>query len=166
VKRCLRIFFVWAPTFGEQLSKFDYVKEWETDLLIVEPGNSYESSTVLDRNWRAKLDDFLLNDKHLRLGILHFPWGNQPVANERTETIKLWANEATNGGRIAYMRQDDIIFDGLQGRATFHFACGLSQVNVKNDVIQAAEPCTDRQDTNQIRALTTVLFDAFIEKDE
>lgn len=164
VKRCLRIFFVWAPTFLDQRNKFHYVKEWETDLLIVEPGNSYESSTIIDQQWMADLNAQLATNLYLRLGILHFPWGNQP-AEKRTEAIKSWVNTSSYGDRMAYMRQDEIIFEpALQARATFHFACGLGRVNVVNDKIGAAEPCTDRQDYSQIRALTTVLFDAFLDK--
>jgi hypothetical protein len=43
VRRCLRIFFVWAPLFREQLNTFHFVREWETDLLIVEPGTSHHN---------------------------------------------------------------------------------------------------------------------------
>ena len=161
VERCLRIFFVWAPLFQEQLNTFHHVKEWETDLLIVEPGNSYEHTAILSDEWKIELDNMLQEDEDLRLGILHFPWGNHP-AKERTEALKEWVSSSSHADRMAYMRQDDITFTpGLQGQATFHFACGLSQVNVKNDKIDAAEPCTDRMDTSQIRALTTVLFGAF-----
>ena len=164
VKRCLRIFFVWAPKFLDQRNKFRYVKHWETDLLIVEPGNSYESRTIIDQHWMADLNRQLASNPHIRIGILHFPWGQQP-AEKRTEAIRLWVNNSSFGDRIAYMRQDEIIFEpALQGRATFHFACGLGRVNVVNDIIEAAEPCTDRQDYSQIRALTTVLFDAFLDK--
>ncbi|KAL7503031.1 hypothetical protein ACHAXN_002697 [Cyclotella atomus] len=65
VRRCLRIFFVWAPLFREQLNTFHFVREWETDLLIVEPGNSYESTAILDENWKAELDKLLVEDKKL-----------------------------------------------------------------------------------------------------
>ena len=161
VKRCLRIFFVWAPLFQEQLSKFHYVKEWETDLLIVEPGNAYEHSTILDQSWKEKLDELLVETKDLRLGVLHWTWGKAPH-KDRMNAIKLWFNNSSYKDRVAYMRQDDIIFDSLQGTATFHFACSLQQNDVRNDMIAAAEPCTDRADTSFIRALTTVLFDAFL----
>ena len=166
VKRCLRIFFVWAPTMGEQYSKFSLVPWWETDLLIVEPGNGYDRSNTIDENWRLKLDELLDKDKHLRLGILHWTWRNgRSRMRLRTESVNLWVNGSSNADRIAYLRQDAISFEpGLQRKTIFHSACMLSKVNVSNDKIDAAEPCTDRSDYSHIRALTTVLFDAFLSK--
>jgi hypothetical protein len=130
-------------------------------------GNSYESTAILDENWKAELDKLLVEDKKLRLGVLHWPWGKHPV-NERREAIQSWFANSSYADRTAYMRQDDITFppEYIQGRYTFHFACGLSQVNVKNDQIAALEPCTDVVDTTFIRALTTVLFGAFLDQDE
>jgi hypothetical protein len=48
----------------------------------------------------------------------------------------------------------------MQGRKSFHFACGLGKIKVENDNIRAVEPCTDFIDTAQIRALITIHFNA------
>lgn len=53
---------------------------------------------------------------------------------------------------------------GMQGRSTFHFACALGQVDVRNDIIKAAEPCNDLTDTMEIRSFITVHYDAFSSK--
>merc|ERR1719401_733897 len=59
VQRCLRIAFVWAPTFAEQLAKMAWAQEWQSDLVVVEPGNSYESRVPLSSAWTAALDELL-----------------------------------------------------------------------------------------------------------
>ena len=43
----LRCPFIWAPHFGEQLNQMHFVTEWDTDLIVFEPGNSYEPKTVV-----------------------------------------------------------------------------------------------------------------------
>jgi len=159
VRRCLRIFFIWAPTFNEQLDQIDFVQKWESDLVIVEPGNAYEHSVVLSSEWTKKFDELLQKDKNVHLGILHFIWGSQPKGAALTE----WTINGTHPDRKSYLPQNAVNDnDGLQGRRTFHFACGLGRVDVENDNINAAEPCTDVVDTAQVRAFITVHFDALL----
>ena len=165
VQQCLRIGFIWAPMFSEQLNHIHVVSKWKSNLVIVEPGNSYESSTVLSSEWTAKFDELLQEDEHLQLGILHFVWGRQP--KERGDALTEWTTNGTYPNRKSYLQQSAILkSDGLQSRRTFHFACGLGKVEFWNDNINAAEPCTDVTDTAQIRALITVHFDALSEKAE
>jgi len=160
VIRCLRIIFLWAPTFGEQLSQMHLARKWESDLVIVEPGNAYEHSVVLSSEWTAKLDEMLDEDENLQLGILHFVWGSQPVG-ERRGALTEWTTSWMHPDRKSYLPQDSMNDnDGLQGRMTFHYACGLGRVDAGNDNINAAEPCTDVVDTAQIRAFITVHFNA------
>ena len=104
----------------------------------------------------------LQDNENLQLGILHFDWGNQPL-KERADALTEWTTNGTYPHRKSYLPQSAMKLDGLQGRNTFHFACGLGQVDVENDNIAAAEPCTDVVDTAQVRALITVHFDALLE---
>ncbi|KAL7543573.1 hypothetical protein ACHAXR_012898 [Thalassiosira sp. AJA248-18] len=162
VQRCLRIAFIWATTFNEQLSWVHLAEKWDSNIIIVEPGNSYEHSLVLSSDWTAKFDEMLQQNNNLQLGILHFVWGNQPIA-ERTVALREWTTNSTHANRKSYLRQSDIVeVNGKQSRKTFHFACGLGKVEVENDEIKAAQPCTDMTDTAQIRALVTVHFDALL----
>ncbi|KAL7528606.1 hypothetical protein ACHAWF_002627 [Thalassiosira exigua] len=162
VRKCLRVAFIWAPRFAEQLNQMHLVQELNPDLVIVEPGNSYESEVALSPEWAAKFDELLRDDAHLQLGLLHFVWGQQPA--ERPAVLREWTTNATYADRKSYLRQDAIQLDILQGRKTFHFACGLGKVDVENDIIHAAEPCTDATDTAQIRALVTIHFSALTMK--
>lgn len=109
----------------------------------------------------AQLDKMLEEDENLQLGILHFVWGSQPVG-ERRSALTQWTSRGMHTNRKSYLPQDAMnTNDGLQGRKTFHFACGLGRVDAENDNINAAEPCTDVVDTAQVRAFITVHFDAF-----
>lgn len=161
VQRCLRIAFIWAPMFNEQLSQIDFVTKWKSNIVIVEPGNAYEHSVALSPAWTAKLDELMRDDENLQLGILHFSWGSQP--KERGDALTAWTTNGTYADRKSYLKQSAMTatVGGMQGRKTFHFSCGLGKVNVENDIITAAEPCTDLTDTAEIRALITVHFDAF-----
>lgn len=160
VKKCLRIAFFWAPTFQEQLNYSHYIKKWETDLVIVEPGNSYEPILALSTEWASRFDSLLLEDKTLHLGLLHFPYGNQPT--NRKDVLTSWTNNGTFANRKSYLSQSAMEppVGGKQGLKTFHYTCGLGKLDVTNDNINAAEPCTDLIDTVDIRALITVHYDA------
>eukprot|EP00804_Cyclotella_cryptica_P001499 CCRYP_003715-RA/>CCRYP_003715-RA protein AED:0.04 eAED:0.04 QI:0/-1/0/1/-1/0/1/0/327 len=158
VQRCLNIVFLWAPTFNEQLQQFHLVPS-NTMLLIVEPGNSYEPTNTLDASWTAKIDAIMEEYTRLHLNIFHFVWGSQP--QERRQALIEWTAHGKHADRKSYLRQDEIyVATGLQGRATFHFACGLGQRDTVSDTITAAEPCSDVTDTGQIRAIVTAHFDA------
>ena len=152
VLRCLRIAFLWAPTFDEQLSQIDYVTQWKTDLVIASPGNSYEASTTLSPKWLQKFDNLLQEDKTLELGLLHFPWGNQP-ADDRKGALTSWTTKSAFADRVSYLQQSEMTptIGGQQGFHTFHFSCRLTRVDIENDKIEAAEPCVDLADTAQIR---------------
>ncbi|EJK59877.1 hypothetical protein THAOC_19850 [Thalassiosira oceanica] len=90
------------------------------------------------------------------------PLGGNP-AEKRGVLIHDWMN-ATYPDRMAYLRQDQLSggAGAWQGRSTYHFACGFSRVDVRNDAIGAAEPCTDVKDTMQVRALVTLLFEGLL----
>lgn len=161
VQRCLRVVFIWAPMFNEQLSMINnYATKWKSNIFIVEPGNAYEGSLVLSPHWTAKFDEMLQEDEHLQLGILHFPWNKQPQG--RAAALDNWTTNGTHADRKSYLKQSQLSTGSLQGRQTFHFACGLGKTNVESDTIPAAEPCTDLTDTAQLRALITVHFDALL----
>lgn len=151
VIKCLRIAFIWAPTFRDQLTQIHFVTKWRSDLVIVEPGNAYESSLLLSLNWTAQFDLLLETDGHLRLGVLHFPWGKQPIGRETA--LNSWINDA-HSERKSYTLQSAMYPPGnSQGRKSFHFACGLGRVDHFNDNIKAVEPCSDLSDTG-----TTILL--------
>lgn len=162
VRRCLRIAFIWAPKFDDQLSIIHFVTKWKSDIVIVEPGNAYEHKNVLPNNWTARYNILLQDDEYLQLGVLHFPWGDQPYGREAA--LVTWTTNVTHAGRISLLRQSAIPMPeelrSMQGRKSFHFACSLGKATVENDLINAVEPCTDLTDTAQIRALITVHLDA------
>ena len=162
VRRCLRVAFIWAPKFNDQLRMIHFVTTWKSDIVIVEPGNAYEQTNVLSYEWTAKYDSLLRENKYLQLGVLHFPWGDQPYGREAA--LANWTTNTTHAGRISLLRQSAMPMpeelQSMQGRKSFHFACSMGKVNVENDRINAVEPCTDIVDTAQIRALITVHFDA------
>lgn len=179
VKKCLRIAFFWSPTFQEQLHYMHHIKNWNADLVIASPGNSYESLITLSTDWASKFDLLLLEDKSLHLGILHFPYGNRQPA-DRVEVLEAWINNGTLANRKhayshkiqnamnretvkrkSYLPQSAMNPPNLkQGSKTFHYACSLGQSNVFDDNINAAEDCLDLIDTVHVRALTTVHYDA------
>ena len=158
VQRCLRILFIWAPLFAEQVEVFHLVPN-DTKLLIVEPGNGYEHDTILDSRWTDGIDKMMNTNPKLNLNVIHFVWGKQPAG--RVEALVEWTSYGAHASRKSYLKQDQIQFEGLQGRATFHFACGLSQTEAVSDTIAAAEPCEDLTDTAQLRAIITAHFDIF-----
>ncbi|KAL9184994.1 hypothetical protein ACHAXT_002771 [Thalassiosira profunda] len=166
VVQCLRIAFIWAPHFGEQVKQMHFITEWDTDLVILEPGNSYEAKTAVSPEWKAKLEELLSEDEGLHLGILHFPWGGQP--KDRKAALDEWTINGTHADRMSYLQQSAVSggSGGLQGKNTWHFACGLGQEDVRNDKIVAAEPCEDTTDTAQIRAIATVHFGALSKRNE
>jgi hypothetical protein len=163
--RCLRIAFIWAPHFDDQVKHVQLVNDLQTDLVIVEPGNSYETKEVLSNEWKAAMEQILEHQQDRHLAILHFPYGRQP--KERPETIEAWLSTIDNNStisssnRISYWQQGKFGFGRIQSRKTWHYACGLGRIQVRNDVIMSIEPCTDEADTAYIRAITTLHFDAF-----
>ena len=160
VRLCLRVAFMWAPTFNEQLSIRNYVTKLKTDLVIVAPGNTYEETNPLSHEWAAKYGQLLLEDTSLQLGVLHFPWGKQPKG-EREAALHTWTTNSSYAGRMSFLQQSHMANPTTrQSTYTWHFACGLGKVTVHSDTIMAFEPCTDQADTAFIRALITVHFDA------
>lgn len=169
--RCLRIAFIWAPHFADQVKHVQLVNDLNADLVIVEPGNSYDGTTVLSNEWTSAMEMILQQPKndHRHLAVLHFPYGIQP--NGRSEAIEAWISPNNNSTttaitehtrkRISYWQQGKFGFGGMQSRKTWHYACGLGRIQVKNDVVQSIEMCTDEADTSYIRAITTLHFDAF-----
>mmetsp|Transcript_16509 Transcript_16509/g.26961 ORF Transcript_16509/g.26961 Transcript_16509/m.26961 type:complete len:119 (+) Transcript_16509:67-423(+) len=105
--------------------------------------------------------------------ILHFPFGRQPKG--RSEAVQAWIDNSTNKNnsnnnknsssttknRISYWQQGKLGFGGMQSRKTWHYACSLGRIQVRNDVVMSIEVCTDEADTAYIRAITTLHFDAF-----
>ena len=71
VTRCLRIAFIWSPTFLEQVEKMQLLNFLQTDLTIVEPGNAYEKTTVLSREWRDGMEEIVRQDENRHIAILH-----------------------------------------------------------------------------------------------
>ena len=164
--RYLRIVFIWAPRFDDQIKHVQLLSDLNPDLIILEPGNAYETSTVLSQEWTNAMDAILSQNEHRHMAILHFPYGPQP--KERPTAINAWIgssnNNATRGNnRMRYWEQGKLGLSGMQTRKTWHYACGLGRMQVRNDVVQAIELCTDEADTAFIRAITTVHFDAFRE---
>ncbi len=169
--RCLRIAFIWAPHFAEQVQHVQLVNDLNADLVIVEPGNSYEMTTVLSNEWISAMEAILQPNEDRHLAILHFPYpfGKQPKG--RPEAIEAWISSNNNNittattehtrNQISYLQQGKFGFGEMQSRKTFHYACGLGRIQVRSDVIQSIEMCTDEADTAYIRAITTLHFDAF-----
>eukprot|EP00986_Skeletonema_menzelii_P004552 scaffold1561_cov129-Skeletonema_menzelii.AAC.5 len=56
IARCLRIAFVWAPQFADQMKHEQLVNDLQADLVIVEPGNSYEGTIVLSNEWTIAME--------------------------------------------------------------------------------------------------------------
>mmetsp|Transcript_25742 Transcript_25742/g.38378 ORF Transcript_25742/g.38378 Transcript_25742/m.38378 type:complete len:120 (+) Transcript_25742:137-496(+) len=108
-------------------------------------------------------------NEHRHLAVLHFPYGKQPKG--RPEAIEEWVKSYNNTtqyttaqnitNQISYWRQGKLGFGGKQSRKTWHYACGLGRIQVRNDVVMAIEQCTDEADTAYIRAISTLHFDAF-----
>ena len=165
ITRCLRIVFIWSPRFADQVTKMQLLNDLQTDLAIVEPGNSYEVSTVLSQEWTTAIDNLLQHNDNRHLAVLHFPYGRQP--KRRKEAIEAWISSNNNTtthdvhNKMSYWQQGNLQFSGKQSKKTWHYACGLGRSQVRNDVVMAIEPCTDESDTAYIRAITTMHFDAF-----
>ena len=157
--RCLRVGFIWAPMFLDQIGHLIQVRKWKSDIIIVEPGNVYEPDIALSTEWTAEFDKLLSKDENVHIGILHWPWGNQP--KDRVSHITNWT-ASKFALRKSYWQHNSGFHDNhaIQGSKTWHFACSLSKENTSNDKILAVEPCTDQVDTSQIRAFVTVHFDA------
>jgi hypothetical protein len=140
--------------------------EWKSDLVIVSPGNAYEKSNPLSKEWTTRYDQLLKENSSLQLGVLHFPRGAQP--NGREAALSNWiTNNTFLASRMSLLEQSAMsslsspeVQQTMQGRKSFHFACGLGKIKVENDNIRAVEPCTDFIDTAQIRALITIHFNA------
>ena len=102
-------------------------------------------------------------NEHRHLAVLHFPYGRQPKG--RSEEIQTWINSTSNNNttknRMSYWQQGKLGFGGTQSRKTWHYACGLGRIHMRNDVVMSIELCTDEADTAYIRAITTLHFDAF-----
>jgi hypothetical protein len=164
VRLCLRVAFMWAPTFNEQLSIRNYVTKLKTDLVIVAPGNTYEETNPLSHEWAAKYGQLLLEDTSLQLGVLHFTWGIEAeVLKERKAALHTWTTNSSYAGRMSIVQQQYTPISKKitrQIKNTWHFACGLEKATVQSDTIMAFEPCTDQTDVAFIRALITVHFDA------
>ena len=72
-----------------------YIFDLQADLVIVEPGNSYEERTVLSQEWTAALETIILQpNEHRHLAVLHFPYGKQPKG--RPEAIEEWVKGYNN----------------------------------------------------------------------
>lgn len=161
VVRCLRVAFIWVPTFREQLDQMHLVRKWNTSLVLIEPGNAYEHKEILSPAWVSEFEQLLDEKSNLHLGILHWNWGQQPF-KEREAALEHWTTTHIASSRMSYFMQSSLQADGKQGPMTFHFACSLGQVTVVNDKIAAAEPCTDETDTAQMRAFATLHSKAFV----
>ena len=166
IQKCLRIAFIFAATFNDQINVTHLITKWKSDLVIVSPGNAYEKSNPLSQEWTTRYDQLLEENSSLQLGVLYFPWGTQPEGREAA--LSNWmTNNTILASRMSLLEQSAMsslssleVQQTMQGRKSFHFACGLGKIKVENDNIRAAEPCTDFIDTAQIRALITIHFNA------
>ena len=102
VQRCLRLSFIWAPAYGEQLKQIPLAEKWESNLIIVEPGNSYESREALSPSWANKFDEMLGQNSNLHLAIFHFSWGKQP--GERPAVLTNWTMNGNHADRKSYFK--------------------------------------------------------------
>lgn len=161
VQRCLRIAFIWAPTFDEQLRQLHIVTNEESDIVIVSPGNSAEATNVLPNEWMAAYQQILDDYDYLQLGIVHYPFGPQPT-KERETDLTNWTTNNTHASRMSVLNQHNMKHRPTTTNEMTKFACGLGKVNIANDNIIAFKPCTDVTDTAQMRALITVHLDALV----
>ena len=161
VQRCLRIAFVWAPTFDDQLRQLHIVTNEQSDIVIVSPGNAAEVTNILPNEWMAAYQELLDEYDYLQLGIVHYPFGPQPT-EERETILTNWTTNNEHASRMSVLNQHNMKHRPTTNNEMTKFACGLGKVNVTNDNIIAYKPCTDVTDTAQIRALITVHLDALV----
>jgi hypothetical protein len=159
VKKCLRIAFVWAPTFEDQLRQLHVLTNEKSDLVIVSPGNAAEPTDVLPNIWTAAYDDLMREYEDLHVAVVHYPFGTQPEG--RSDALYAWTtNNTAHAGRMSYLDQHAMKHVPTNSKDMTKYACGLGKVDVENDNILAVKPCTDLTDTAHVRALITVHLDA------
>jgi hypothetical protein len=134
--------------------------KWKSDLVIVSPGNAYEKSNPLSKEWTTRYDQLLKENSSLQLGVLHFPRGEAALSNWITNNTIFASRMSLREQSAMSSLSSTEVQQTMQGRKSFHFACGLGKIKVENDNIRAAEPCTDFIDTAQIRALITIHYNA------
>jgi len=158
VRKCLRLAFLWAPKFDDQLKQLHVVTKEKSDIIIVSPGNAAESQAVLPNYWTAAYEEILREYEFLQLGVLHYPFGLQPEGREAA--LADWTNNSAHAGRMSLLNQHAMKHGPTNHKNMTKYACGLGKVDVENDNIIAYKPCTDLTDTAHIRALITVHLDA------
>ncbi len=159
VRKCLRIAFVWAPTFEDQLGQLHVLANEKSDLVIVSPGNAAEPTDALPNMWTAAYDDLLREYENMHLGVVHYPFGVQPTG--RADALYAWTTNGTSyPGRMSYLDQHEMKHVPTNSKDMTKYACGLGKVDVENDNILAIKQCTDLTDTAHVRALVTVHLDA------
>ena len=161
MQRCLRIAFIWAPMFDDQLRQLHIVTNDQSDIVIVSPGNSAEVTNVLPDEWMAAYQQLLDEYDYIQLGIVHYPFGPQPT-KEREIVLTNWTTNNIHASRMSVLNQHNMKHRPTTTNAMTRFACGLGKVNIANDNILAYKPCTDVTDTAQMRALITVHLDALV----
>lgn len=161
VQRCLRIAFIWAPMFDDQLRQLHIVTNEQSDIVIVSPGNAAEVTNVLPDEWMAAYQQLLDEYDYIQLGIVHYPFGPQPT-KERVTVLTNWTTNNIHASRMSVLNQHDMKHRPTTTNEMTKFACGLGKVNIANDNILAYKPCTDVTDTAQMRALITVHLDALV----
>jgi hypothetical protein len=158
VRKCLRLAFMRAPKFDDQLKQLHVVSKEKSDIVIVSPGNAAESQAVLPHYWMAQYKDIVREYEYLQLGVLHYPFGLQPEGRKAARID--WTNNSAHAGRISLLSQQEMKHMLTNHKNMTKYACGLGMLDVENDNIIAYKPCTDLTDTAHIRALITVHHDA------
>ncbi|KAL3806964.1 hypothetical protein ACHAXA_011381 [Cyclostephanos tholiformis] len=159
VEKCLRIAFVWAPKFEDQLRQLHVLTNEKSDVVIVSPGNAAEPIDALPYIWTAAFDDLLREYENLQLGVVQYPFGMQPEG--RAAALAHWTtNNTAHAGRMSFLNQKEMKHVPTNSKNMTKYACGLGKVNVENDNIIAIKPCTDLTDAAHVRALITVHLDA------
>lgn len=160
VQKCLRVAFIWAPTFIDQLKQLHVVTKEKSDIVIVSPGNAAEPTDLLPSYWVAAYEQLLNEYEFLQLGVVHYPFGIQPEGREAA--LAEWTNNATHAGRMSLLNQHEMKHVPTNSKNMTKYACGLGMMDVENDNIIATKPCTDLTDTAHMRALITLHLDALV----
>ena len=107
VRKCLRLAFMWAPKFDDQLKQLHVVTKEKSDIVIVSPGNAAESEAVLPNYWTAAYNEILREYEFLQIGVLRYPFGLQPEGREAA--LADWTNNSAHAGRMSLLNQHDQI---------------------------------------------------------
>lgn len=153
---CLQVLFFWAAHFNEQVRIFSVIKTLHPSLIVISPGNTYESRSAFPEFYQSNLTDLARSLPDAKFHFHLWPYGHR-MDSARSRAIDAWRATLQKTKIHQVSHATFASYGGKQGSSTWHYACAGRHNGAGLLIgVEAHENCTDVVDTAMARVLLTL----------